>query len=153
MEVSYTYESFPRVACLAALELEQLANEETSHLQYVQKFVELINHNMSINIPNAQQQQNIDFASIDPLTGYAVNQALRSSIDNSIQLKNIEDLLSTIYKKITEPLRIVIESQNKSEKDYSKEDINALSSLCLAISKAYSSLQCNKDNFENHPFR
>ena len=148
METNEYYDSLPRIACLAALELEQLKANEDSPLEYVSKFVTMLNNNM--NMEGSKSYKDLDFSTIDPLTGYAVRKALIITSQNNIQ--NVEDFINSIAKHITEPLSELTKPCG-TEKKYTKEDIDTLGAICLSIAQVYSAFAHKNDKFENHPFR
>lgn len=144
-------ESFPQLACLAALELEELANntnELNKPLTYVQQFVD----NISIHIHSDSQGQKgkQGMMPMDVPTLYAINSAL--PLLRTSQSRKMDDLMSQIQTALTNPLRS-LGSGDYSKKDFSADTIRGLSALCLSISQHYSSLGRQIDFAEKHPFR
>lgn len=151
MEIQWTYESLPKVACLAALELEQLARHKTGDAQYISLFIDLIDNNM--NLSGASDQQQVEFIAIDPLTGYAMKQVLSNLSGDSEKVRTLNDLISVISTHITTPLKNIANSVKTGGSGYQEKELQMLSDICLAISKSYSSLQNTTDDFDHHPFR
>ena len=143
MNTSPHSDSLPRIACLAALELENLAASRDSSTQYINSFIEIINSNMKIK---EQDSEAISFSEIDPMTGYAVRKALVHSGED-IKIDTLHELASKIYARITKPLEDIAKSK------HSDCDMEYLSDMCLRIAQVYSSMQLRQDDFDTHPFR
>lgn len=145
-------ESFARIACLAALELEQIAAKQKNDRKYIAKFVNYILSNMNFNENTSSYvyKQDVEPFSIDISTAYAVNAALgNKKIDNNAE-QNLNEFAEIIKERITDPLSKIM---NEDFNALTYVSIQSLSDLCLSISKSYSSLECRFDVFDTHPYK
>lgn len=141
-------ESFARVACLAALELEQVALKQETNFEYTARFIDYITNNM--NFKANASSRDVELFSVDMSTAFAMNAALGHADNTTSKSQNLFDLITIIMKQITEPLNKIINGQMDG---FTGDTIQELSTLCLNISRRYSSLEYRFDVFNDHPYK